>query len=917
MVDVGRDGSYLFNDEQPSLPKRFYENLRLSAADVPGRMAGSLSSTWRRRNDIARERYLRFKAALNIGTAIKLTPYVLLFLLAFLPAVILGANFPGAFNSPDETTRYLAAQNFAEHGRLYIEDEITLADPTFSTGPRGFAQHNGRSVPTYSQLTLVVLGMAEFLFGSAAQLVLAVIPGALFVALAVLLRRIFPAVPTYLGWIFLGVTPLWYWVSRVYMDLAATYLFIAVALVFLTRAIQTRSEKQLFVGSMMLGIASLARIPEAPFLFFLGGSFILAIGHLKQADGKEHLRLGVMYGSAWFVAFLVPLLILNWWTSGSPLTTSYTLLFDQNFPERVEPATNILLEPFRILSLALFPQPTHLPTIYATFVYQVLLFNPFLLVLGIVGIAQSGGTILRNFGGYGAGILGFAFLYMFVSRSDPGTFLAGTAEPDLRVTLMRYWMPLYVVLGIGAALALAKTPHRIALPVVAAFVISGAYGVWYAGHESVSNLERTVSVISGRFEQFYDEHTEPEALVIAGSSIDKWTVPYRRTIGIWQGTATEANIRHLADTAADAHQRGQPVYFMIGPNEPDNTVDIFNNQLEPEYLGIAFIAQDPAGDLWKVTSRPQTLNLSATGSGENGSPILGAPSEPGTGADEFSTTFASPGRAFTLTIANDGSSRNLVTNPSFEIDDADWNGPAAQGPVEITRNTSEYGSASLRMELFPVTEPGVRVRRTYNLNASEIVSGTWNLRASVKVEDLSNAAVEMLVYVQDRDGKTLAKPMVQLPWTTNGFVDLTLAGQELPENATQIAVQISIVATAGGGNGVAYWDGIEVVDGPALAPEYCDGDNFGCEWEGQPNASPSSRTGGVTALSVSGNDLFINPGVTLKTGASILFENGTAFLMEEDGTLTSLGEYGSVVAGDELRITATSASEPVITVVGP
>ena len=198
MVDTRRDSSYLFpNSDGSSAPglaavKSLIADVGEAFVSIANDTQAVVSDTWQRRTEILRERSDALVASFSALNAVRFTPYVLLFLLAFLPAVILGSGFQGAFNSPDETTRYLAAQNFAETGSLYLEDEITTADPQYSTGTRGFAQHNGRSVPTYSQLPLMVLGIATYLFGGAAPLVLAAIPGALFVSLALMVKRIFP-----------------------------------------------------------------------------------------------------------------------------------------------------------------------------------------------------------------------------------------------------------------------------------------------------------------------------------------------------------------------------------------------------------------------------------------------------------------------------------------------------------------------------------------------------------------------------------------------------------------------------------------------------------------------------------------------------------------------------------------------------
>ncbi len=884
------------------------------------------SETWRNREQIAAEKYRALKGLFTRQNAITALPYVALFLLAFLPAAILGSGFQGVFNSPDETTRYLAAETFAETGNLYIEDDITWSDPSYATGPRGFAQHNGRSVPTYSPAPLVLFGLLSMIFGGAAPFMLAIVPGLLFVVLAVFIRRLLPTAPVYLPWIFLGVAPLWYWTSRVYMDLSLTFLFVAVALLVLTRAVQLKSEKHLFYGGAALGAAALSRIPEAPMLFIFGFAFMLAVAHQIQTDRNGTLRLGAIYAASIAASFIIPLMILNWWVNGSPATVSYTLLFEQHFPELVEPASNVLLEPFRLIWLALFPQPVDFSVVYSTFTYQVLFQNPYLFFIGAVGLTQSGGLIARKFGGYGTVVLAIAFIYMVLSRNAPGTFLAGIDEPDLRASLVRYWMPLYLLLGIGAVLALHRLPHRISLLLVIAFVVSSAYHIWYTGPESVSALERNYGTNSERYAQFYDEHTEADALIVAGSAFDKFTVPYRRTIGIWPDTATETNLQHLADTGAEAHRRGTPVYYMFGSNEPSDAIEIVSSQLESQFLGVEKVA-DPsfAGELWKIISMPQTLELSAQEQVDDKPdftpfPGFGAPSEPPGSttaqATEFESSFTAPANSFSLLVLNDGSARNLIANPSFETGAEPWGGPNVQGPVEVSDEMARFGDSSLRMELSPAPKAGERVRRTYSLELDDSWSGDWVLRGQVNVQELSDAAVEVIVFIDRKDGTRIDRVSSKIEAAGDGWQEIVIAGPDHPDTA-KLSVQISIVASAAGGAGVAFWDGIEVIDGSALASQYCDGDNFGCTWEGESHASASSRSGGIDSLKIEAGSAEFDIESSLRSGDELLFEDGFVSVRRADGSSEVLGSYGEIAHGETVSLSFVAESQPVATVVGP
>jgi hypothetical protein len=235
----------------------------------------------------------------------------------------------------------------------------------------------------------------------------------------------------------------------------------------------------------------------------------------------------------------------------------------------------------------------------------------------------------------------------------------------------------------------------------------------------------------------------------------------------------------------------------------------------------------------------------------------------------------------------------------------------------LNEQFAAFGQSSLRMELTPASKAGERVRRTYTLTVEELGSSSWNLRTRVYVEDLNEAAVEMLVFVQDADGNTLAKPKARLEAETSDFKELAMSGFELPEGASKVSVQISIVADEAGGNGIAFWDGVELINGTEFAVDYCDGTHFGCAWEGEPHGSASSRVGGIDSLTVESIDAYLQVDRSMAAGESVFLEDGIAWLQRSDGSIENVGSYGSIRAGEIVLITMSGGSKPTATLLGP
>ena len=92
--------------------------------------------------------------------------YVLLFLLGAAPAVFLALTDVGAYNSPDETSRFMTAKTFVETGRLYFEDKITALNLDGPSGPRTTHQEDGieiRLAITHVVLQPIHHGAGDFL----------------------------------------------------------------------------------------------------------------------------------------------------------------------------------------------------------------------------------------------------------------------------------------------------------------------------------------------------------------------------------------------------------------------------------------------------------------------------------------------------------------------------------------------------------------------------------------------------------------------------------------------------------------------------------------------------------------------------------------------------------------------------------
>jgi len=188
------------------------------------------------------------------------------------------------------------------------------------------------------------------------------------------------------------------------------------------------------------------------------------------------------------------------------------------------------------------------------------------------------------------------------------------------------------------------------------------------------------------------------------------------------------------------------------------------------------------------------------------------------------------------------------------------------------------------------------------------------VRAHINAQRLETAAVELRVFVQDADGKNIARFTARLDEPTDGFQPLVIVGERLPAEAVRLTTQLALLPTEEGGRAVVYWDAIELADDPVLASEYCDGDVNGCAWDGEPHASSSSRVGGLGDVVLHGDSRSVTLSESFAQGEGLTFTADGLFLVR-DGEILQRIDSGSVpVSGDSVHLSFEAASAPTLAV---
>lgn len=840
-------------------------------------------------------RYLRSHDTSLAKVLVSAIPYTIVFVLAASPAFYLGVSNARGFNTPDEMAGYIVSEAFAQHGQFYFQDPITEANPPYSIGPRGFVESNGRAVAIYSLGHPFLFGIFHKLFGSLAPAVLAIVPGLAILALAILIRLLTPNATFYLGFLALGASPLWYWISRIYMNLSVTLLFLSWGLVCFILAIRHRSLGWYAAATSGFALAALMRNQEAPLLLIIAMGFtVIFLKQMGPFRWNSFLRVAGVYCIGQCVFFIIPLAIMNWQTYGSPFTVGYQVLYEQIHPERVPIQGNLALSAISFVKLAFFPAPISFEVLWKGVLYQIILMMPVLFLLGVAGLILARQRVTTAYR-WGAFLLGVALVYLIISTSIPGVHLADAAEPAMISSLVRYWLPVYLAIVVGAAYALSHVGKIVALPLIISIVFLSTYQVWISSPEAILKLRSILERNSTTYGELLQQNTEPEAVVVASSPKDKFIPQWRRTIAIYLNDGTERSTQRVVRIAESIFPLGFPVYFLSNAADSDAIFELANNSLAQDQLQIMPITEAPyGGQLWEVKSINPILKLESVNN------------------VTYSTQVESPGTDFSLFMDQDGSNRNLVANPSFETGLGGWSGPNVGG-TNVSREQALVGESSMKMELTAQPGEAPYIRRTFAIKNENFAGDSFVTRIGVKVENLKDAKAVLRVFIDDyvwpNKGKRLGRYETSLSQVTDSFESLTLTG-DIPPEAVNISIQVGIQASKEGGTGIVYWDSAEFrVTDKSLVPT-CEVQGHGCVFN--PGVTNGEKNGIDTIKVQAEGQAPVVLNGPFFTNDKLEFRNNAIFLDRMGYSLTRLTGFGPVEKGQKIELVISSKVQPSI-----
>ncbi|MFE3169335.1 phage distal tail protein [Streptomyces sp. NPDC059224] len=206
-----------------------------------------------------------------------------------------------------------------------------------------------------------------------------------------------------------------------------------------------------------------------------------------------------------------------------------------------------------------------------------------------------------------------------------------------------------------------------------------------------------------------------------------------------------------------------------------------------------------------------------------------------------STTAYSPsaGRAYPLTYSGVTEVRNLVLNPSAEVDVANIAAYTSSGTAPtIAQNTPGFG-ARWGADTALVTYSAAATGGARYLLGESIPAGTpVRFIAYVYLPSTSGVSALQMLYF---NGTTLINTPSSL--TTPGAGGWNRIEAQFTVPVGQVCDGVGIRMTTTGASAL-HIDGVMATPSSATQP-YVDGDQFGCVWDGTPQASMSRRVAGT------------------------------------------------------------------------
>ncbi len=545
--------------------------------------------------------------------------------LFFVSSLILSAGVPDMYNSPDERAAAVSIEAFILNNRFSVSEPL---NPEFDgvLTPRSMVsasrQGSGQVGDALIPITFPGLPLIYGLLGKIVSFPLTKILTSLLAVLAVLVWR--KTLESFLSRrealiasvLLLTLASFWFYTARVFMHNVPFLAFLIFGFFFLSR--KGFRSRDAFLAGLMFGLALLFRASEVVWMTLVGFVFLTAFVRKIRLKPLVLFLVALIFG-------LSPLFFWNQVYFGNPWQFGYVASAPMFAPS--PSPSSITLDSYVTVSHILFPFGFHPRAAWRNFVDYQLELTWWMTLLAIPGVALMGLMGSGRIIDFSA--LGKSFRSKKSTiRPDPkrtktlrailvATFLAGgyltflygswniVDNPDpgavtLANSYVRYWLPIYLVSTIPAALFIewlvscARTLFSQCLAIGIVLLLVSALSIRLVFFHPDDGLVQTRAVLfeSITVRDRILDLTEPESVIVVDRA-DKILFPLRRVVVPLRAEATYDALPSLVEKL--------PTYY-YGVTLPKKDLDHLNDEiLSPRGLHAEPIMTIQIETLYRIT----------------------------------------------------------------------------------------------------------------------------------------------------------------------------------------------------------------------------------------------------------------------------------------------------------------------------
>jgi hypothetical protein len=480
------------------------------------------------------------------------------------------------FNSPDEFSNYIFTRTFAQTGKLWYSNDLLDEDKENLLHPRGAITTNGRAVP-FNYLGLPISYAPIYkAFGENTKYVALVLAVLTITFLCRTAAELFGASLRDALVAIVGCTPLVYHFNLPYMNALPAITMFAGGCYFLARYVRRPGNSNLVGASVLFSLSMFFRYEYVVIASPLVALMIYA--KIGRAVGVESARALAAYAGITVLCFIAPVLALNRIVYGSWLTYGYSLFNRVYFPQRsAQEGLSLAENALRTMRSVLLPSyPLDLAAAGENLVRCTIFLAPVFTVTAGIGAC----SLLKRGALRPAWLALFLvfLVYVLLYRGASGNVWSNTTgfEPTFNAAVVRYWLPIYVLLMLLCTYALTNI-RAVAMKIglSAAIVATGVVTLGYTTNGNVRSLREVVA----HHQAWTDSHLSlipNDAVVYAGRS-DKRVATHRDTAAWWNGEESY-DPEVVAQSMSRVAVTGRPIFIIV---EREVDIPALNRALRP------------------------------------------------------------------------------------------------------------------------------------------------------------------------------------------------------------------------------------------------------------------------------------------------------------------------------------------------